>query len=99
MEFKSKFETEDIVYLYCNQEEFIFKNTQKLPASGMFILEGQVEHITVDYYQNSKPYVTYRVRIGSNVSITVHEDFLAISIDDLAEQSKNYLLSAVSRRL
>ena len=98
MEFKSRFEVEDIVYFYDNNKQHMFNNDGYLQPHGMFILEGEVTRIIVDYnkYATIKmPFITYKVRIGSNIVEDVHEDFLANDIDELAEQSKKYFISRV----
>ncbi len=100
MEFKSKFEVEDIVYFYNNDKTHMFNNCGYLQPHGIFILEGEVQRIIVDYmdgYDLKQPFITYKVRIGSNIYINVHEDFMATSIDELAEQSKKYFVSKVSK--
>lgn len=97
MEFKSKFEVGDIVYFYSNERTYMFNYDEFLPSHVMFILEGEIIRIIVDYMdRNTKikqPFITYKVRIGDTIVEDVHEDFLAISIDELAEQSKEYFIS------
>ena len=100
MEFKSRFEVGDIVYFYDNEKTHMFDNNVYLPPHGMFILEGEVTRIIVDYMGNNiklkQPFITYKVRIGCNIIEDVHEDFLANDIDELAEQSIKYYLSRVT---
>lgn len=99
MEFKSRFEIGDIVYFYNNERTHMFNNGGYLQPHGMFILEGEVMRIIVDYMNDGsmkQPFITYKVRIGGNIIEDVHEDFMANDIDELAEQSKKYFVSRVT---
>jgi len=101
MEFKSRFEIDDIVYFYDNDRTNMFNSDGYIKPRGIFILEGQITRIIVDYvkYQTIKqPFITYKVRVGDSITIDVHEDFVALSIDELAEQSKKYWVSKLTRR-
>jgi hypothetical protein len=99
MEFKSRFEVGDIVYFYDNERAHMFNDNRYLEPHGMFILEGEVIRIIVDYMGDNmklkQPFIIYKVRIGGNIIEDVHEDFLANDIDELAEQSKKYFVSRV----
>ena len=100
MEFKSRFEVGDIVYFYDNDKNRLWNHRNGyLEPHGMFILQGEIKRIIVDYMAGNdklkQPFITYKVRIGVNIIEDVHEDFMALCIDELAEQSKHYHLSKV----
>ena len=99
MKFESKFNINDVVYFYTNEySSFFGKEIERLEINGpqaLFIQQGQVQRIIVDHH--GFDFITYKVRIGSNITVDVHENYMAKSIEELAEQSKKYVLSSVSK--
>ena len=99
MKFESKFNIDDIVYFYTNEyNSFFGKEIERQKINGpqaLFIQQGQVQRIIVDHYNYD--FITYKVRIGSNITVDIHENYMAISIEELAVQSKEYALSPVNK--
>ena len=97
MEFKTKFNVDDIVYFYSNEYKSYFGDDGKMinGPQALFIQQGQVWEIKVKH--SGRNFITYKVRIGVNITVEVHENYLAASIDELAEQSKKYGLSPLSK--
>jgi hypothetical protein len=97
MEFKTKFNVDDVVYFYSNEYKKYFGFESKMVSGpqAIFIQQGQIWEINVVH--SGLNFITYKVRIGSSITVEVHENYLAKSVDELAEQSKKYALSPVSK--